>query len=68
MPVQLTVVHTLGQQLTVQVEGGQDKKSRVIPGGVAFEREESGASLGEKQGPGVGGNRAGDGLLKRYAE
>lgn len=63
MPVELTAVHALGQQLTVQVEGGQDKKSRVIPGGVAFERQESGASLGGKQGAGVGGDRAGAGLL-----
>lgn len=37
MPVELTAVHALGQQLTVQVEGGQDKKSGVTPGG-AFER------------------------------
>lgn len=39
MPVEPTVVHTLGQQLTVQVEGGQDKKSGVTPRGVAFESQ-----------------------------
>lgn len=38
IPVELTVGHTLGQQLTVWVEGGQDEKSGVPLGGVTFER------------------------------
>ncbi|XP_036094827.1 ubiquitin-related modifier 1 isoform X1 [Rousettus aegyptiacus] len=38
MPVESTVSHALGQQLTVQVEGGQTKKSGVPPRGVTSER------------------------------
>lgn len=38
MPVESTVSHALGQQLTVQVEGGQTEKSGVPPRGVTSER------------------------------
>ncbi|XP_024906954.1 ubiquitin-related modifier 1 isoform X1 [Pteropus alecto] len=38
MPVESSVGHTLGQQLTVQVEDGQSKKSGVPPRGVTSER------------------------------
>lgn len=66
MPVEPAVVHALGQQLTVQVEGGQDKKSGVTAWEVAFEsRRNLVLLLGESRGR---AGRARVGLLEGDAE